>query len=372
MPTINLLIKPASGMCNMHCKYCFYHDLSEKQGKKSFEFMSEATMENIIKKTIAYSDHSCTIAFQGGEPTLRGLPFFKHTVDLVNKYNTKKLKIHYALQTNGYQLNEEWADFFARNNFLVGVSVDGTIHTHNAYRKNTAGEDTFLDILKTINYFNQHHVEYNILSVVNRRTALSVRKIYNYYKKMGFKFLQFIPCLDPLNEVSGEKDYSLTPLLYGSFLCELFDLWYDDLIAGNYISIRQFDNYISILLTGKAEACDMNGFCSIQNVIEANGDVYPCDFFVLDEYKLGNLNSTDFTEIHRKRLESGFLSQDKLPSEACQKCSYFPICRGGCYRHRIMSHSPRLTNYFCPAYKIFFNHALPRLKSASRMFQMSH
>lgn len=366
MPQVHLLIKPSSGMCNMQCQYCFYHDITEKREQDSYGFMSDETLEQVIKKALEYAEGVCTIAFQGGEPTLIGLPFFEKAAELVKQHNKKNLKVNFALQTNGYHLNPQWAEFFAREGFLVGVSVDGTIHTHDAYRKNGRAEGTFLDVMKTIEWFNEYKVEYNILTVVNKKTAMAVRKIYQYYKKMGFRYLQFIPCLDPLDTQSGVQEYSLTPEAYGQFLCDLFDLWYEDLKNGNEIYIRHFYNYLSLLLTGRAESCDMNGFCSVQNVVEADGEVYPCDFFVLDEWKLGNLNDTGFEEIEQKRLMSGFLSEEKDPDRECRACGYFPLCRGGCYRHRIMSKEKNGRNYFCKSYEIFFDHCLPRLKEAAR------
>lgn len=361
MPPVHLLIKPSSGMCNMRCQYCFYHDITEKREQDSYGFMSDETIEQVIKKALTQAEGSCTIAFQGGEPTLIGLPFFERAAALAKQYNTKNLEVNFALQTNGFRLGEEWAEFFAREHFLVGVSVDGTIHTHDAYRHDGAGRGSFLEIMKTIDFFEKYKVEYNILTVVNRRTAASIRKIYQYYKKMNFGYLQFIPCLDPLDAPAGAEDYSLTPDMYGHFLCDLFDLWYEDFMQGRRIYIRQFYNYVSLLLTGRAEACDMNGFCSVQNVVEADGEVYPCDFFVLDEFKLGNLNEVDFDEIHKKRLEIGFLAPEKGPDEECKACRYYPICRGGCYRHRTMSGKGSHRNYFCESYQMFFDHCLGRL-----------
>lgn len=370
MPPVHLLIKPSSGMCNMRCNYCFYHDITEKREQDSYGFMSVETLEQVIKKALAVAEGSATIAFQGGEPTLSGLPFFQLAVKLASQYNTKQIKVNFAIQTNGYHLGEEWASFFAREHFLVGISIDGTIHTHDAYRKNGGGNGTFLEVMKTVDLFEQYGVEYNILTVVNRRTAASIRKIYQYYGKMNFGYLQFIPCLDPIGAPAGKEEYSLTPEAYGQFLCDLFDLWYDDLLHHKEVYIRQFYNYASIMVTGRAEACDMNGYCSIQNVVEADGEVYPCDFFVLDEYKLGNLNTVSFEEIHQRRLEIGFLSPDKGPDAQCQACRYFTICRGGCYRHRTMAEAEGRENgrnYFCRSYQIFFDKCLDRLINAARI-----
>ena len=361
MPPLHLLIKPSSGMCNLQCHYCFYHDITEKRTQNFYGFMSEETLEQIVKKSLSYAEISCTFAFQGGEPTLIGLPFYYHLIDLVKKYNINNLKIHYAIQTNGYHLEEEWAEFFAKYHFLVGISLDGTIHTHDTFRRTPSNKGTFSEIMQTIALFQKHQVDFNILTVVNKKTAHAVSKLYKFYQKNGFSFLQFIPCLDPLEVEAGKQEYSLTPNLYGKFLCELFDLWYEDYLHGKNIFIRQFENYIALLLYHSAESCDMNGVCSIQNVIEADGEVYPCDFFVLDEYKLGNLNTIDFAIINQKRKELQFIEHSFQKDEACKKCRYHSICRGGCARYRTMSGGYAERNYFCESYQMFFDHCLDRL-----------
>ena len=371
MPPVHLLIKPSSGMCNMRCEYCFYHDITEKREQSSYGFMSDDTLRHVIQKALDHAEGSCTIAFQGGEPTLIGLDFYKKVIAYQKEYNHKNLTISNAIQTNGYKLDEEWARFFAKHHFLVGISVDGTIHTHDLFRKDAQGNGTFLPIMKTISLFEKHHVDFNILTVVNSRTASSIRKIYAYYRKMGFLYQQYIPCLDPIDSPAGSFSYSLTPKQYGEFLWELFDLWYDDFIHGHTVYIRQFENYVSILLKGFAESCDMNGFCSIQNVVEADGEVYPCDFWVLDEYKLGNLNHVDFDEIQKRRKEIGFQERSLAVHEDCKNCRYFPICRGGCYRHRTMSNRAELPNYFCEAFRIFFDHCLPRLQHVAHIIDPS-
>lgn len=371
MPAVHLLIKPASGMCNMRCEYCFYHDITEKREQSSYGFMSEETLRHVVSRAFDYAEGNCSIAFQGGEPTLAGLDFFRKAVELEKEYETKyrqkHLQISNAIQTNGFGLTEEWARFFAENHFLVGISVDGTIHTHDACRRDSSGNGTFLSVMHTISLFNACHVDYNILTVVNRKTASSIRKIYAYYKKMGFLYQQYIPCLDPFDAPSGSLPYSLTPVQYGNFLCELFDLWYDDFVHGRTVYIRQFENYVSILLKGHAESCDMNGFCSIQNVVEADGEVYPCDFWVLDAYKLGNLNQVSFKEIEKRRQEIQFLERSHVVHETCKSCPYGYICRGGCYRHRVMTDDRK--NYFCESFRTFFDACLPRLQHVARLVQ---
>lgn len=369
MPPLHLLIKPSSGLCNLRCEYCFYHDISEKREQSSYGFMSIDTLRQVLQKVFAYADTACSITFQGGEPTLIGLPFFRQVVALEKEYNQKQLPVSYSIQTNGTTLDAEWAKFFAEQHFLVGISVDGTIHTHDAFRKDAKGQGSFLSVMRGLDLLRNYQVDFNILTVVNRRTAASIRKIYAYYKKMDFRHQQYIPCLDPLDAPAGSFPFSLSPKQYGDFLVELFHLWYADFLQGNLVFIRQFENYISLLLLGYAESCDMNGFCGIQHVVEADGEVYPCDFYVLDKYKLGNLNQVGFADIAKKREEIGFCERShKLPSD-CMACPYLSLCRGGCYRHRNMSLTAEHSNYFCESFRIFFAACLPELKQAAEFIR---
>lgn len=205
------------------------------------------------------------------------------------------------MQTNGYALDDEWCHFFAENNFLVGLSVDGIKATHDAFRKDASGDDTYYHVLEKAECLKKAGVQFNVLTVVNSKTAPKIRRIYEQYRKLGFCWQQYIACLDPIGKLQGEKEFSLTPELYGNFLIELFELWEIDLKQGKQPYIRQFENYISILLGYMPEACEQRGICSFQNVVEADGSVYPCDFYVLDEYNLGNLNENSFEEIQKKK-----------------------------------------------------------------------
>lgn len=369
MPPLHLFIKPASGNCNLRCRYCFYSDVTSLRETVSYGIMTTDTLQNIIMRAFAYAEEECTFSFQGGEPTLAGLHFYETLIELCGKHNINHLKLNFAIQTNGCYLTDDWAKFFAENKFLVGISLDGTIHTHNAYRHTPEGKETFTDVMHSIELLRKYQVDFNILTVVNKKTAASVDKIYRFYQKNDFEYLQFIPCLDPFEATPGSMEYSLTPGNYGSFLCRLFDLWYTDFKAGKGISIRQFDNYLSLILYGYAEACDMNGICSMQHVIEADGSVYPCDFFVLDEYRLGNLNEDDLKTINEKRKEIKFIENSSQKPASCLSCEYYSICRGGCMRYRVMTGTKKgaAENYFCPAYKQFFPYALPRLKELAAL-----
>lgn len=372
MPPIQVMIKPASGNCNMRCKYCFYKDISEKRENPSYGMMSRETLCNIVKKVLLYAELECSFVFQGGEPTLVGIGFYEYLIDLVKTYNIHGLKVNYALQTNGYATNEEWARFFGENNFLIGLSLDGTKRNHDLNRINIQGEGTFLNVLKAADLFKKHKVDFNILTVVTKDTANNISAIYQAYKKYGFNYQQYIPCLDPLGEERGKNEYSLNPTDYGMFLKELFDLWYQDVMKGEYSSIRYFDNLLTMLQGYPPESCSMRGKCSEQTVIEADGSVYPCDFYVLDAYRIGNLNEDTFEDINKKREKSGFIQTSMQINEDCLKCKWSSICRGGCRRDREpVSGDQMLKSYFCSAYQVFFPYAIERLIKINRANQQN-
>lgn len=361
MPSIQILVKPSSGTCNLNCRYCFYHDEMEKREVKNYGFMSPETLEKVVSKAFAYADESCGFLFQGGEPTLSGLPFYQYFIELIGKYNRNKIPVHYSIQTNGYGLDREWAQFFADNHFLVGISLDGNRHTHDACRMNGKGEGTFYEVMKTIRLFNECGTEYNILTVVNGKTAPAIGKIYSFYAKNGWTYQQYIPCLDPAGEKPGEREYSLTPEMYGDFLINLFELWYADLLEGKQPYIRQFENYISILMGYPAESCDLRGGCSIQYVTEADGSVYPCDFYVSDKYQLGSFITDSVEQMKESKTAAEFLNAAAGKNEKCKRCRYVFLCHGGCKRYW---HDNE--NYFCSSYQKFFEAALPRMEEIAR------
>lgn len=368
MPPISLLIKPSSGMCNLRCSYCFYYDLTSKREISSYGFMTEETLECVVKRALEFAEDECHIAFQGGEPTLSGLHFFEKVIEFEKKYSKEGLVIYNSIQTNGYKLDEAWCKFFVKHSFLVGLSIDGVKDTHDTFRKTPEGEGTYVRILETMKLFNQFGVEYNILTVINKKTAPKIRKIYANYEKKGFHYQQYIPCLDPIGEKRGAQEYSLTPQEYGTFLIELFELWYQDLQIGKQPYIRQFDNYIGILLGYQPESCEQRGVCSLQNVVEADGSVYPCDFFVLDQYGLGNLNEESFSEMYEKQENYRFIKESRDKGGICSKCKYYAICKGGCRRQWTgftengLGNSEEAHNYFCESYYNFFEVCLERLE----------
>lgn len=363
MRHVQMLLKPASGLCGLRCRYCFYHDETAKREQASYGIMEEAVLEAVIQRALASATQSCTFSFQGGEPTLAGLVFFRRAVELARQYNKNRVQVCFSLQTNGMDLTPAWADFLAENRFLVGLSLDGVKETHDANRVTPQGEGTFQRVLRAAQLLESHGAAFNILTVVNRQTAPQVERIYRFYQRSRLGYLQFIPCLDPLGEAPGEQEYSLSPQEYGRFLCRLFDLWYQDAVGQRAPSIRQFENYIEMLLGFPPEACGMAGVCGMQHVVEADGSVYPCDFYALDGYRLGNLCTDSLEEINRRREALGFVQQSRAVHRACRDCLHFPLCRGGCRRYRPVEADGSLgRNTLCPGYREFFAYAAPRLK----------
>jgi len=364
MPPISLLIKPASGLCNLRCRYCFYCDEMGKRGQASFGVMTRETLERLTRKALAFAQGQCTFGFQGGEPTLAGLAFFECVVELQKQHNVNNVQILNTIQTNGYAVTEPWAQFFARQKFLVGLSLDGLEDVHNANRVDIAGAGTFDRVMATADLFDRYNVDYNILTVVNSRTARDVKRIYGFYKQRGFGFLQFIACLDPLGEKPGGHEFSLTADLYGEFLCELFDLWHEDVCRGQQPYIRMFENYVALRAGFPPESCDMRGVCQNQFVVEADGSVFPCDFYVLDDWRLGSIVTDEIPALQAR--SAAFVEPSRQRPVGCAGCDFFMLCRGGCRRHRIIDDRGKMRNYFCAAYKRFFAHAGKRLSEIAK------
>ena len=357
------MLKPSSGACNMRCRYCFYADETRKRETENYGFMSGETQEAVVRKTLAQARDGCTFAFQGGEPTLAGLDFYRRQARLEAQYNLNRVPIHHAIQTNGLVIDDQWGAFFAREKYLVGVSLDGPREIHDAYRLDARGEGTFHRVMGAIRILQKHQVDFNILVTLTQPCARSSRKVYGFFRKQGFAYQQYIPCLDPLGEERGGHDYSLTPEGFAYYLKSVFDLWYQDCRKGEMPYHRYFYNLLAILQGQRPEACDLRGICGVQYVVEADGSVYPCDFYMLDQWRLGNLVTDSFEQIDRRRQELGFLQRSQKALERCRGCRWLPLCRGGCCRDREgAAGAPLGENYFCPAYQEFFAYAYPRLE----------
>ena len=354
MPAISMLIKPASSLCNLRCKYCFYHDEASKRLTRSYGIMNTETLENIVRRVFDAATGEVTFAFQGGEPTLAGIDYYRKLFGLCDKYNLKKIKVSYAIQTNGTLIadDERWAELFAEHDFLVGISVDGIRDLHDMNRVDANGDGTYKKILQAVSILRRHNVRFNILTVINSVTARNISKIYKYYKSQNWRYMQFIECLDPIDEVPFGNENSLTPERYLQYLKTLFDLWYHDMMAGDYISIRQFDNYLNVFAGYQPESCGMLGMCTIQYVTEADGSVFPCDFYVLDDYKIGNINDTGFKELFESGTAQNFIKESCTHSEKCKKCKWYRVCRTGCKRYKNMGEY-----IYCEAIYEFFEYS---------------
>ena len=360
MKPLVVMIKPASGQCNMKCDYCFYGDEMDHRSQASFGFMTEDTLKAVIRKTMLRAEGSIYYVFQGGEPTLRGLPFFHRVLELQKQYNKKGVMVYNSIQTNGYLLDDAWCQFLAENHFLVGISLDGVKKTHDMCRHGRDGSPSFDRILGAARLLEKYGAEYNILTVVTKQVAENIGEIYTFYKEQGFKFQQYIACMDPIE--GKENDYSLTPAMYGEFLIRLFGLWAEDFARREHPFIRQFENDLQKVLGYIPEACEHNGRCSEQYAVEADGSVYPCDFYMLDEYSLGNFNVNTIGQMDEKRAELQFRETSQMVSEECRRCDYCFLCRNGCQRNRVLQAYGTYKNFFCKGYKIFFEKHINQLR----------
>jgi len=362
MKTASYLIKPASSLCNLKCRYCFYHDVSDNREVKSTGIMNQSTMTNLILKACDIDqDASITFAFQGGEPTLAGLDYFKDFVRTVNQHKKPNQRIIYTIQTNGTLLDQSWFSFLKQNNVLVGISLDGFKENHDALRIAHNDQATFKSVMKTIEGLRLHQIEFNILTVLTSQLAKEPEKLYRFYRSHDFRYIQLIPCLPRLK---GQSDsFALTPEDFGSFYKTFYDLWLIDFEKKDYLSVGLFDNVIPMYKGYKPMQCGMLGYCSPQFVIEADGSVYPCDFYALDEYCCGNINIDSLDQILHDPRMTAFLHEKKAMSPMCETCRFKPICNGNCKRLNVTY----FNETFC-GYQDFLEHAYPSMiKIAQRL-----
>jgi len=336
----------------MRCAYCFYHDVAENREDFAYGKMTEETAEQIIGKALAFAEgEPVSFAFQGGEPLLAGLDYFRFFTRTVKEHNRKNSPVSYGLQTNGLLLDPKWAAFLREERFLVGLSLDGDKEA-NRYRLKAGGQNAWYAILNAAVLLKREAVDFNILTVLTGYCAEHSTEIYQFFKKKGFQYLQFIPCLRPFGDKSEDERY-MTPEQYAKFLIQLFQLYVKDYMRGDYTSIRQFDNYVHLYLGENPEQCGMAGHCTFQYVVEGNGNVYPCDFYCVDQWQLGNIHTQDFLEFSQGKLARSFIEESLAVPEKCKTCGYYPICRGGgCKRLRE-------SREYCAAYRAFFSTSLP-------------
>ena len=364
MKVLSLLIKPASGFCNMKCSYCFYRDELSHSQYLVPGIMKEELMQLLVKRACEETEEQLQITFQGGEPTLAGLDFFRKFVEQVETHKKESLQVSYSFQTNGLLIDAEWAEFLKKHDFLVGLSFDGLPQIHDRYRRKENGSGTAEQVQKTWELLNAYGVNTNLLCVVTGQIARKPERIYRYMKQMGGHFLQFIPCMDPLEKRDSSYSAMLTEKDYAFFLKGMFDIWYRDWKEGDYVSIRQFDDYVHLMCGRMPSTCAACGRCGEYLVVENDGSIYPCDFYVRDEWHLGNLQDTTLTEIIQSPKMKQFL-MEKHTSLRCELCRYYVLCHGGCKNdYRSINGQPE--NIFCNAYHEFFGYAIPRIQEIAR------
>jgi uncharacterized protein len=288
-----------------------------------------------------------------------GLNFFKRVVQLQRQHAPPGAIVCNAFQTNGTLITDELAAFLAEYKFLFGVSLDGPAQAHDHYRKTLTGMPTHASVLKGIDRLKKHGVAYNILTLVNDRTVKQPREIYGYLKNHGFLYQQYVPCVE--HDAAGQLlPYSITGPEWGVFLCEIFDRWIGE-DAGR-LSIRLFDSILEYLVSGKRNACAMGTDCRQYFVVEYDGSVYPCDFFVRDNWKLGNIRNGNWKEFLASPVYRQFGLQKANWSDACRSCPWLMLCHGDCQKFRPVTGEGKSRSILCEGWKAFYAHALPQLE----------
>ncbi|MCJ7812930.1 anaerobic sulfatase maturase [bacterium] len=372
-PITSVLIKPAGPDCNMNCRYCFYLRKSELFPAKQKHRMSPEVQEEVIRQIMEQSGQEVVIAWQGGEPTLMGLDFYKRAVKLETKYGLGKM-VGNGLQTNGLLLNEEWADFLRHCRWLVGLSLDGPEHIHDHYRLNLKGKGTHAKIESIANMLIRKGVETNALCCVTDYSSQYPEELYRYFKELGLTFMQFIPVVetDP-DDPTRAAYYSITAQDYGNFLVTLFDLWISDFQDNRPItSIRHFESVFFGYVNKVPPDCSMQETCGHYVVIEHNGNVYSCDFFVEPKWMLGNIQDDQIIEMLNSEKQRTFrLQKADLPAD-CRQCPWLHYCFGGCIKDRIKDPQDQNRPRFCESFKQFFNHADPVLRQLAEQWKRSN
>ena len=391
----HLMAKPIGSICNLDCTYCYYlHKEQLLSGGKPR--MADDLLERYIREYIAAQDiQRVRFSWHGGEPTLMGLAFYKRIVDIQKKYAGSKTILN-DIQTNGTLLDEPWCEFLRQNRFIVGLSIDGPPHLHDEYRISKSGKPTFDEVSRGFHLLKGHHIQFNTLTVVNRLNAKFPEEVYDFLTKdLGSSFLQFLPCVEPKdfctvapqnwpmdkmpvlgsdgakpgNSESVVTEWSVDANDWGEFLCRVFDRWASQ-DAGK-VRVNWFESVIAQAMNLPPYMCVTAEVCGRALAMERDGSVYSCDHYVYPEYRLGNIQETDLTQMVYSATQRRFgcNKRDTLP-QYCRSCDVRAQCNGECPKNRFIKApdgQPGL-NYLCAGFKRFFRHALPRLRElASRL-----
>ena len=355
-----LLIKPAGPDCNIACEYCFYACKRELFGGGAHR-MSNDVAERLVKDYLSLGFEQNSFAWQGGEPTLMGLDFYKRVVGWQQQYGQAGQAVTNALQTNGILLDAEWAQLMAEYKFLAGISLDGPKRFHDHYRVDRAGAGTFDRVMAGIEACREHGAEFNILVLLNHLNVQEPDELFEFFTNLGIKYLQFVPCVEKSAEDSQKAaPFSITPVEYGKFLCRFFDRWLE--YGPRKLSVRIFDSMLSFLLGGPHSECTFARRCNDYIVIEHTGEAFCCDFYVTGETRLGNIMDRPVEQLANSEVKREFARKKTEIDHKCLVCRHLDVCRGGCPKDRAMlTGTHRMPSYFCEGYRLFFDHALPRL-----------
>ena len=392
--SFHVMAKAIGPICNLDCKYCFYLEKEQLYPNNEKWKMSDERLEAFVRDYIAAQPGpEVSFAFQGGEPTLLGVDYFRKVVAFQKKHAHGKT-ISTAFQTNGTLLDDSWGEFLAENKFLVGLSIDGPEDVHNANRVDKKGRDSYKDVMRGLNILRKYKVEFNTLTCVNSVTVQHPVKIYKFLKSIGSKYLQFIPIVEREVDTAAAKlglDFAAPPDLesppesrenpkmssfavpadaYGEFLCKIFNEWVKRDVGKTYIQL--FDVALNKWLNIPGGLCYFSETCGRALAMEHDGDLYTCDHYVYPKYKLGNLMNTSLGELADSKMATDFgnAKRDRLP-KYCRDCSVRFACNGECPKHRFTwtPDGEWGLNYLCPAYKKFFKHIDPAMKIMADLYR---
>jgi uncharacterized protein len=386
----HVMTKPIGPICNLDCKYCFYLE-KEKLFPSNENFrMSDEVLETYIRQYIEGQQvPEVSFAWQGGEPTLMGVKFFRKVVDLQRKYAGGKV-ISNALQTNGTLLDDEWGEFLAANKFLVGLSIDGPAKLHDTYRVTKKGGGSYQKVIAGLRLLKKHSVEFNTLTVVNRANSRKPLDVYRFLRDIGSGFIQFIPLVERLADSEAKAlgldlatpprsdeeghvrlpvtDWSVEPRAYGEFLCAIFDEWVGRDVGKTFVQI--FDVTLGNWMGAGGGLCVFSETCGSAMALEHNGDLYSCDHYVYPHFKLGNILNSSISEMVNSEFQRQFGrdKRDALPGY-CRECDVRHLCHGECPKHRFLRtpDGEGGLNYLCAAYKRFFHHSTPAMQTMARL-----